>query len=384
MSDSSLARAKQPERPERPERSERSEKGAAALLKALGPALVPGAAIVIGFLVGALFVWQQGKSPATAAHAVFDGAFNGREAFGRTLEKATPLVLTGLAIIMGLKAGLFNIGAQGQLIMGAVFSAYIGFRLHGLPAAIHIPLALAVGALAGAAPAAFAGFLKAKRNVHEVITTIMLNSIIVGLADWLASRPWRSKTAAFSKTATIESSAAIGRFGKLPLGFAVAIAVALVLSFVLAKTTFGFRLATVGGNRNAAHYAGVNVASTTIKAMALSGMLAGLGGAIETLGVLGHYEQGTSSSLGFDGITIALLSKLNAKATIPSAILIGAMRAADTKLQSNAHIEPEIVSVIVAVILLFAAAPVLLKWITKRVEGDGEQHGLRLTSGWGS
>jgi general nucleoside transport system permease protein len=354
-----------------------------SVVRRVSAVLIPLIAVILGFLVGALFIIAQGKSPIDALQAIYDGAFNGFRPFGRTLEKATPLVLTGLAIIIALKAGLFNIGAQGQLIMGAVFSAYVGFRFHGLPTAVHVPLALLVGGIAGAVPAAFAGFLKAKRSVHEVITTIMLNSIIIGLADWLASRPWRAKTAAFSKTETVQPSAVIGKIGRLPVGFFLAVGAALALWIIVTKTTFGFRLATVGGNRNAAHYAGVNVSITTITAMALSGLLAGLGGAIETLGVLGHYEQNTSSTLGFDGITIALLAKLSPRATLPAALLIAAMRAADTKLQSNAKIEPEIVSVIVAVILLFVAAPVLLRWITKRIGGD-EGPGLRLTSGWGS
>ena len=348
-----------------------------------GAALVPVLAVALGLLVGALLILFQGRNPGRAALAVFHGAFDGWGSFGRTLEKATPLVLTGTAIIIGLRAGLFNIGAQGQLVFGAVFSAWAGFRFHGLPPAAHVPLALAVGALAGAVPAALAGVLKAKRGVHEVITTIMLNSVIIAVADWLASRPWRSKTAAFSKTATIEPSAAMGRVSKLPLGFAVAVVVALLVAFVLDRTTFGFRLSAVGGNRNAALYAGIGVAGVTIAAMTLSGLLAGLGGAIETLGVLGHYEQNTSATLGFDGITIALLAKLKPRATIPAAILIGAMRAADTKLQSDAKIAPEIVSVIVAVMLLFVAAPALLRWITKRTGGEADS-GLRLTSGWGS
>ncbi len=348
-----------------------------------GAAFVPVLAVFLGLLVGAMLILVQGRNPGTAVTAVFHGSFDGWKAFGRTLEKATPLILTGTAIIVGLRAGLFNIGAQGQLVAGAVFAAWAGFRFQGLSPIVHVPLALAIGGLAGAVPAALSGLMKAKRGVHEVISTIMLNSVIIAFADWLASRPWRSKTAAFSKTATIQPSAVIGRIQQLPLGVFLAIGAALLVALLLNRTTFGFRLSAIGGNRNAASYAGIAVGKATITAMALSGLLAGLGGAIETLGVLGHYEQNTSSTLGFDGITIALLAKLNPKSTIPAAILIGAMRAADTKLQSEARIEPEIVSVIVAVILLFVAAPALLRWITKRL-GIDEGSGLRLTSGWGS
>ncbi len=345
--------------------------------------LLPLAAVVLGLAVGAVLVAIQGKNPADAAVAIWHGAFANRSAIGRTLEKATPLILSGVAIIVALKAGLFNIGAQGQLILGAAFSAYIGYRIGGLPKVAHLPLGLLVGALMGAVPAAFAAFLKVTRGVHEVISTIMLNSILAALTEWLAVRPWKKPGAAFPRTPDIRSSAAIPRIGGIPTGFFIAVAVAFAVAFLLTKTTLGFRISTVGANRNAAHYAGIRVGAISILAMAISGFLAGLGGAIQTQGVVGRFETSSNVGLGFDGIAIALLARLKPRATIPCAILVGAMRASDTKLQSEAHVAPEIVSVIVAVILLFVAAPALVRVILRiKTSGPGEQ--LQLTSGWGS
>jgi simple sugar transport system permease protein len=340
------------------------------------------AAVALGLAVGVVLIALQGKNPANFFVAIWRGGFDGKVAIGRTLEKATPLILSGVAIIVGLKAGLFNIGAQGQLVVGALISAYLGYRLH-LPRVLHVPLLFVIAPLAAAVPAVIAGVLKVTRGVNEVITTIMLNSVILSLTDWVAGRPWRSKTAAFARTSDIQGSAKIPRVADLPTGFLVALAAAALVWFMLSRTTLGFRLSAVGANRNAAHYAGISVAKITVLAMGISGFLAGVGGTIESLGVLGHYEQGTSSTLGFDGITIALLSRLNPRATIPAAILIGAMRASDAKLQNDARVAPEIVSVIVAVILLFVAAPALVRGILRwKTAEEGEQ--VQLTKGWGS
>lgn len=344
--------------------------------------LLPVVAVVIAAVTGVALLLLEGKSPVLAAQALWNGAFANRAAIALTLEKATPLVLTGLAVIVALKAGLFNIGAQGQLLLGSVMSAYVGYRLGGLPGPLHLPLALAVGICFGAVPGIVVGLLKAYRGVHEVIATIMLNTVLVNLTDWLAGGPWKQPDQAVSRTPAVLGSARIPHVGGFPVGFALAVAVALGIAFVLRRTTFGFRLSTVGANKDAAHYAGISVRRITIVAMALSGALAGLGGAIETLGVVNRFEPGFNRGLGFDGITVALLAKVNARAAIVAALLIGALRASSTQLQSRAQIAPEIVDVVLAVAVLLVAAPVIIRWLLRlRVQG-GEN--LNLTSGWGA
>ncbi len=349
----------------------------------LQSALLPLAAVFIAFLAGAVVLMVDGRSPLQAGAALWIGSVASPEALGSTFEKATPLVLAGLAVIVALRAGLFNIGAQGQLLLGSIMSAYVGYRLSGLPAALHIPLGLAVGMAFGAVPAFVVGVLKAYRGVHEVIATIMLNTILVNLTDWLAGGPWIEPGQAISRTPAIEGSARIGRIAELPVGFVVAVAMAFVVWWLLSRTTLGFEMATVGANRHAAEYAGISVRRITVLAMVISGALAGLGGAIETQGVVGRFEPGFNRGLGFDGITIALLAKVSPRAAIAAALLIGALRASSTELQSRAQVAPEIVDVVLALALLLVAAPMIIRWALRLRNVSGVED-LNLSSGWGS
>jgi len=345
--------------------------------------VLPVAAVVIALIIGALLMLAQGKNPAVAYWALLQGALGGWDNFARTLEKATPLIFTGLAVIVGLKGGLFNIGAQGQLLMGAIVSAYVGWQLSA-PGLLHIPLALVAGALAGMLPAAIAGWLKAARGVHEVITTIMMNSIIINLTDWLAGDPWREPGQAITRTPAIQESAKIPQIFGLPLGFFLAVAMAFFVAWLLNRTTIGYRITAVGLNRSAAGYAGMAVGAITVMTMSISGGLAGLGGAVETQGVIYRYEPGFNAALGFDGITIALLARTNPVAAIPAALLIGVMRAGATQMQFDAKVAPEIIDVILAIILFLVAAPMVVRWILrwKTKPGEDDQN-LRLTTGWG-
>ena len=341
------------------------------------------AAVALGLLIGAVLVAIQGKNPWTAASAIYHGSMDGTQPIGRTLDKASPLICTGLAVMVALKAGLFNIGAQGQVVTGAIVSGYVGYAVK-VPAPFAVVIAIVFGSLAATLPALLAGVLKATRGVHEVISTIMLNTVVFGLAEWLSGPrgPWKKPRAGFPRTPDIRTQANIPHVHHLPISFLIAVAAVIVVWVLLGRTTIGFRLATVGANRHAAHYAGISVASTVILAMAISGGLAGLAGSIQSLGVVGYYTNGSATGLGFDGITIALLARIKPTAAIPAAVFIGAMRASNTALQSEAKIAPEIIDVVVAVILLLVAAPVLVRAIL-RLKGDAGGE-LRLTSGWGA
>jgi simple sugar transport system permease protein len=311
------------------------------------------------------------------------GAFGNMNAFGRTLEKATPLIFSGLAVAFGFKAGLFNIGAQGQLLFGAITAAAIGFGIEGLPTLIHIPLALLGGGLAGALYGAIPGALKTYTGAHEVITTIMLNYIAINITDYLADGPWKDTSPGnvVARTPAILDSAKIPQLGGISLGFFIAILVAVVTWWLLWKTTIGFEIRTVGQNPHAAQYAGVRVARTVILTMVLSGLLAGFGGAIETQGVVGRYQPGFNAGLGFDGITIALLGKTHPFGVIPAAILVGIMKAGASQMQFSAGVAKEITDVIQALILFFVAADMIVRWIF-RMRETGEER-ITLTTGWG-
>ncbi len=346
--------------------------------------VTPLAAVIFGLIAGGFLIWLSGDNPLVAYGGMLEGSMGSSDAFGRSLEKATPLVLGGLAVAFAFKAGLFNIGGQGQLLLGAAFSAWIGYRF-ALPAIVHIPLALLVGGLVASTLGALAGLLKATRGTHEVISTIMLNFVAANFTEWLVSRdgPWNDPDGgALARTPAILPSAEFPRINGLPSGFLVAVLAAVVVWWIVRRSTLGFEVLTVGANSKAATYAGIGVTKITIVAMAISAMLAGLGGAIQTQGVIGRFEPGFNAGLGFDGITIALLARTNALAVIPAALLIGAMDAGSTLMQSRTDVEPEVISVIQAFILFFVAAPTIVRWVIRtRAEADT---GIDLATGWGA
>lgn len=343
---------------------------------------VPIFAVILAVLIGAIILFISGASPIEAYSALIKGSFGDVDAFTRTLEKATPLVFSGLAVAFAFKAGLFNIGAQGQLLFGAIVSAFLGFSIEGLPAYIHAPLALLGGAIAGALFGAIPGALKSYTGAHEVITTIMLNYIAINITDYLADGPWKdaSPSNIVARTPKIFDTAVIPEVGGFPVGFLIALLFAVLIWWLLDHTTLGFEIRTVGQNPDAAEYSGVKVARTIILAMVISGFIAGLGGAIETQGVVGRYQPGFNVGLGFDGITIALLAKTNPFGVIPAAILVGAMEAGASQMQFSADVAKEIVDVIQALILFFVAADVIIRWLL-RMQADEE--GIKLTTGWG-
>lgn len=351
-----------------------------ALLQRRHGLVVPLVALLLAFLVGAALIRLQGVNPWYAYRTLFGPALLTPDGLLRTLQKATPLVLSGLAVAVALRVGLFNIGAQGQLLWGAICAAFIGVRLAGMPAVVAISAALLAGVLAGAAWAAVAGLLKATRGVHEVISTIMLNSVAAGIIDYLVSGPLMAPGQVIPKSAPVAAQARLPDLGVVPIGFLLALALAALVAWVLVRTTTGFRFDVVGTNRSAAQYAGIGIPGVVVGAMALSGGLAGLGGAIETLGVVGHYESGSSVGLGFDGITIALLARANPLATIPAALLVGVLRAGAASLQFNTGIQPEVVDVLLAITLLLVSLPIIGRLIAGRRAGRG----LSVTSGWGS
>ena len=281
-------------------------------------ASVPVLSIILALLIGAIILWISGANPFTAYAALFNGALGSPEAIGRTLEKSTPLIVFGLAVAFSFKAGLFNIGGQGQLLVGAIVAAYVGFAIEGLPLIIHLPLALLAGSLAGALWAAIAGALKAYTGAHEVITTIMLNFIAINITDYLADGPWKDE-GIVTRTPAVLETALIPKAGPYPFGFLLAVLMAILTWYLLYRTTFGYAIRTTGLNSNAALYAGIKVTTVIVLVMAFSGFLAGMGGAVETLGVVGRYQPGFNVGLGFDGITIALLAKTNPLGVIPAA-----------------------------------------------------------------
>lgn len=341
--------------------------------------VLPVASVLLALAVGGILIWFQGVNPLTAYGVLFSSALGDADGLARVMEKSTPLIFTGLAVTIGLRTGLFNIGAQGQLLVGAIGAAWAGYNFQ-MPMVMHIPFAIAFGMLCGAAWASIAGVLRAYRSVSEVITTIMLNAVAIALVDYLASRPLKEPDQPLTRTPLINDTAALPEFGIVPSGFVIALFVSVLFGWILARTTQGFRFNTVGLNANAANYAGIGVKKTIFLAMAVSGALAGMGGAVETLGITGRFEPSFNAGLGFDGITIALLARANPIATIPAALLVGTLRAGAPALQFRTGIEPEVVTVIMAVTLLFVAAPIVGRLLFR----NRNTKQTSVSSGWGN
>lgn len=304
-----------------------------------------------------------------------------------SLVASVPLIFAGLAVALGFRCGLFNIGAEGQLYVGALASVWVGYAITGLPWILHMPLALAVGALAGAVWGAIPGYLKARTGAHEVINTIMMNWIAIRLTDWLINGPMERPGAA-AKTREILPTAYLPQFFDDPrvrfhAGFFLALGAAALVYWLLFKTTWGFEIRTVGANPDAARYSGMSISRNFVIAMGLSGALAGLAGTAQVLGVTHFLAAGFSPGFGFDSIALALLGKSHPVGVVLAALLFGSLRAGATKMQSLARVPVDIIQILQALIIMFVAAPAMVRWIYRlRAErAIGEQV---FTRGWGA
>lgn len=281
-----------------------------------------------------------------------------------SLTASTPYIIAGLALAVGFIAGLFNIGAEGQFLMGALFSAYIGYSITTLPGIIHIPLTMLAGIAGGALWAFLPGFLKAKVGAHEVVTTIMMNYVSYSLSNWLLNGPMKAPGYR-PVTPVIENSAMLPRFFPSPLrfnwGFFIALAIALLVFFLIFKTTLGFEIRAVGYNPDASKYAGINIVNNTVVVMLISGGLAGLAGAVQVMGVDHWVSSGYSSGYGFNSIAVALLGNSHPFGVVLAAILFGVLTSGATRMQSIATIPISMISVIQGLIIVFVAAPAIIR-----------------------
>lgn len=283
------------------------------------------------------------------------------EALTTSLYRASPLILTGLAVGLGFKAGLFNIGGNGQVLVGAFFAALAGAAVAQQPVPIAVTVAIVAGAIGGALYGFIPGALKAFTGAHEVVVTIMLNSLaalaIVGLVNDIFWIPGPT----FKRTADVGNATLPVLFGRDGhLGIFLALVMVPIVYFLIYRTTLGFEIRTVGANPSAARYAGMSPRRLIILTLSLSGLLAGLAGTIGIL-TLGYYPAVYGTSVGFVGITVALLGRSHPVGILLAALLLGAMSAGSSTMQIEANIQPEIIDVIQGLILLFLAAEVVIR-----------------------
>ena len=428
-------------------------------MRMLDRAKMPALALVTAFVLGAVVIWITSGKFGTIFQA-YDGLVRGalfkERGLSESLVATVPYILLSLAVAVGFKAGLFNIGAEGQFYIGAISAAFVGQAFHGLPAIIHLPLALLAGALGGAIWAGIPGYLKARTGAHEVISTMMMNYVAFRFAEYVVSFPLKDPLATAVQTPRVSSAAELWTFADVParlqdplnalavalvmtfltyvlirwllarrltnrfarwglaiavgviafialppltrlwwpfpdqydrlhIGLLMAIAAAVGVWWLLWKTTIGFEMRTVGANPNAAKYAGMSMTRNIILVMAISGALAGLAGTAEVLGVsiCRCLPLFFSSGYGFDSIAIALLANNNPFGILAASFLFGAMRNGADLMELTSGVSKYVISVIQAMLLLFAAAPAVVRWIYRmKVERRVEEEAVTMR-GWG-
>jgi general nucleoside transport system permease protein len=359
---------------------------AAGFFKGLGQAFKEVGTAYLALITGSLgnpvnIINALKSSDALAIRTAFNP-------FLESLVKSTPYIFAGLACALGFRAGLFNIGVEGQLFMGAAAATYVGYSITGLPAYIHMPLAILAGALGGALWGSIPGILKVTTGGNEVINCIMLNYIAYRITTFLLTGPMsRPGTGGMPVSPLIQVTAEIPQFFKNPIrfhaGFFIALAVAFMVWWVLFKSTWGLNLRTVGTNPRAAKYAGLSIAKTTIVGMAMSGALAGLAGANEILAVNHSMAIGLSSGYGFDSIALALLGNSHPLGVVLAALLFGVLKNGATRMMVVSAIPIDIVTIIQALILIFVAAPAIIRSIYRMRQMKEDTAATVTLSSWG-
>jgi len=341
--------------------------------------LFPLAAIGLGLLVGAIVILWIGKNPFAAYASLLYGAFGNLNSVANTLARATPLILTGLAVAFAFRCGLFNIGVEGQMLIGALCAAYVGTILSGLPVIIHLPLTIICAMAASALWAAIPGILKAKRGVHEVINTIMMNYIAYALVAYIITGPLKAP-GQIPKSADILQTSQLIRLSelfewstsRLNAGIVIALLASVAIYYLLWKTTLGYEIRAVGLNPFAAEYGGISINRNIILAMAVSGVLAGLAGAERVLGFHGSFILGFSPGYGFEGIAVALLGKNHPVGVILAAILFGSLSSGGRWMAFNTGVPTDIVTILQAVIIFFVAAEGIVAWFFRNKKKTGQ------------
>jgi ABC-type uncharacterized transport system permease subunit len=330
--------------------------------------ITPALGILGGVLVGSIIIASKGVNPVTAYYYLLEGAFGSLDNFTASLIKSIPLALTGLAVAFSYKAGIFNIGCEGQLYLAAVGATVVGTSFAGLPPIIHIPLAILAGALMGGVYALVPGILKAYKGFNEIVVTMLMNYIAVYFVSYLVQGPIKMPDQFYPQSAPILESARLPFIipgTRLHVGFIIVLLFAVIIWWVFEKTTFGFQIRGVGLNQRAMEYGGTNSKQLLVKVMFISGSIAGVAGACEILGVHMRLLENFSVNVGYDAIAVALLANLNPIGVLLSALFFGALRNGANGMQISTGIPVAFVTIIQAVAVLFvvmsAGVPRLLK-----------------------
>lgn len=333
-------------------------------------------ALILSLLVAGVVMIIAGYSPLEGYGAMFKGAFGSMDNLAQTLGTATPLIFAGLAMAFASRGGMFNIGIEGQIIAGAFPAALVGAYCQGLPWFIHIPLCFIAGMIGGGFWAALAGYLKNKLRVSEVILTIMLNYVAQYLAEYLANYQFKAE-GMLVRTETILDSAVLTPlvpYTRLTAGIFVAVAFAVLMWWFLSRTNAGYNMRAIAQNPYAAEAGGVNIQRTNLMTMFLSGALAGMGGAVEVLGVHNYFIVNMTSGYGFDGVAIAVMGNNTPLGTVLSALIFGALRAGSTSMNRMTSIPGEFIQVLQALVIIFVSTPGIVRTLLKKRSFKAQNH----------
>jgi len=326
---------------------------------------VPVLSVIIAIIIGSIIMIITGFNPITAYVSLFIGAFGSVNNIANTLANSVPLILTGLGVAISFRAGLFNIGAEGQYWIGAIVGVWIGYHFQGLPWYIHIPFALVAAMIAGGLWAGIIpGFAKAYTGAHEVITTMMMSYIAIYFSHFLLEFGPMMEKGSIPQSPKIQASAVIPFMVKntqLSYGIFIALIAAAFVYWLMFKTTWGFEMRAVGLNQRASKYAGMNVPFNIVLSLGLSGMFAGLAGAVQMLGVQHRLYDSFTSGYGYTAIVVALLAKNNPIGVIFAAILFAALGTGSQLMQLNAQVPGQLADVITGLIIFFVAADKIIK-----------------------
>lgn len=348
-------------------------------------------AILVGLLIGAIILLITGYNPLEAYGIMIRGVFGKPKYISWTIIKSTPLILTGISVAFAFRTGLFNIGAEGQFIIGALVATLVGYFWH-LPPVIHAIVALLMACLAAAIWGGIAGLLKSKFGINEVITTIMLNWIALYFSNFMVftdkfKRPESEASQKILESASIrlpESwQSLFGGFFDAPVnwGFLIAILVAFYVRYVLKNTTLGYELRAVGFNSDAAEYGGINVKKNMVISMMIAGGISGLAGAVHVLGVTNEVAiLAAMEGNGFDGIAVSLIGANNPIGCIFAGLLFGALKYGGYKIQPGMGAPSEIINIVIGIIVMFIAMPKLIEWFRAKrgsKKGGGEVESIK-------
>ena len=345
--------------------------------KIAGQAVRPLLTIAVSLLIGILLIIPSGESPLHAYAVLFGGAFGSYAGWLNTFARATPLIFTGLAAAVASRSGVFNIGIEGQLYLGALAAAMVGVTCGSLPPFLLIPLCLLTAMAAAVLWGMVPGLLNSKLGINIFIMFFMLNNMAMLLTEYLANGPFQGDLATAS-TARISQNAVLARFSRYAdfnTGFFIAVAAVLLLWFIMYKTKFGYECSALGKNRTFSQYIGVHIKGKTLLVLAISSAIAGLAGAEQVMGVMGRFHADFSNQLGFTGISVAMLAKDNPIGVVVFAVFFGALNNGALQLAANSGIPSDLVNSLQAIMIIFISADFVVRTVRKTKHARLEEGG---------